>query len=388
MTMGAKTEVLQEALAEYLSASKELKGEILHRLERVVKMHRKAIIRRLKTLQLRAEGVNWREGRGRPVEYGTDVTAALRDVWDIGHEMCAERLHEAVGEYVDILIRDRMWKHGEDATRRLRQMSVGTMKQRLSRFDRIVRGGGRSMTKPSHLKEIIPVRRGPWKDTVPGQGEIDSVAHCGCTAEGYFAYSVQYKDISLSWCLLEAQMGKDKQETTASLERMRVRSPFTFVWLDPDTGSEFVNWVAYEWSVEHKIELTRIRPGEKNDHGHIEQKNDKNIRNFAGYIRIDTPQKLRELKTLLALVEVYVNHFQPTQQCIEKVRHNISHTSRTYDKPQTPYDRFMAHKKIPQEAKEKMCTFHQTLNPKVLHDCIQTARHNLFKGAKFTRSDV
>ena len=388
MTMGAKTEVLQEALAEYLSASKELKREILNRLEKTVNMHRKAIIRRLKVLQLRAEGINWRERRGRPIEYGKDVTAALRDVWEIGHGMCAERLHEAISEYVDILIRDQMWKHRDATTKKLRRMSVGTMKERLSHFDRVVSGGGRSMTKPSHLKEIIPVRRSPWKNPDPGCGEIDSVAHCGCTAEGRFAYSVQYKDISLSWCFLEGQMGKDKRETVLSLERMRTRSPFVFLWLDPDTGSEFINWVAHEWSVEHKIELTRIRPGEKNDHGHIEQKNDVHIRKFAGYIRIDTDLKLAQLKTLLALVEVYVNHFCPTQQCTEKIRKNISHTSRKYDTAKTPFQRFMSHKKIPRDAKQKMQQLHATLNPKVLHDAIQRARRDLFKGAKFTRSDV
>ena len=388
MTMGAKKEVLEEALPEYLAASREMKGEILNRLVKTVKMHRKAIIRRLKVLQLRVESINWFEGRGRPVTYGKDATAALRDIWEIGHEMCAERLHEVVNEYVDILIRDKMWKHNEIVTRLLRRMSVGTMKERLSHFDRVVRGGGRSLTKPSHLKEIIPIRRGPWKNPDPGCGEIDTVAHCGNTAEGLFGCTVQYTDIALSWCFLEGQLGKDTIETTGSLERMRLRSPFTLLWLDPDTGSEFISWVGQRWSVEHDITLTRIRPGEKNDHGHIEQKNDKNVRMFAGYIRIDTDEKISQLKKLLLLVEVYVNHFLSTQQCIEKVRENISHSSRRYDKAQTPYTRFMKHKKIPRSAKITMKKFHDTLNPKTLHDAILAARRELFRGAKFTRSDI
>lgn len=388
MTMGAKHEVIAEALAEYLAASREMKTEILNRLEKVTKMHRKAIVRRLRVLQLRVKNVNWFEGRGRPVEYGKDVTAALKELWEIGHELCAERLHEAIDEYVDILIRDKMWKYDEVVTYKLKRMSIGTMKERLSHFDRIVRGGGRSMTKPSHLKEIIPVRRGPWKNPDPGCGEIDTVAHCGNTGEGSFASTVQYTDIALSWCFLEAQMGKDTVETTASLERMRLRSPFRLLWLDPDTGSEFISWVAQKWSVKHGIELTRIRPGEKNDHGHIEQKNDKNVRMFAGYIRIDTNKKLEQLTGLLALVEVYVNHFLPTQQCVKKFRDNISHSSREYDKPQTPYQRFMRHTKIPRSAKNQMKKLHDTLNPKILHDAILKARKTLFKGAKFTRSDI
>lgn len=386
--MGARTEVLKEALPEYLAASREMKSIILDRLEKIVRMHRKAIVRRLKVLQLRAVNINWFERRGRPIVYGKDVTAALRELWEIGHEMCAERLHEVAHEYIDILIRDREWKHDDVTTHRLRRMSVGTMKNRLSKFDRVVRGGGRSMTKPSHLKEIIPVRRGPWKDPDPGCGEIDTVAHCGNTAEGLFGYTVQYTDICLSWCFLEGQLGKDTIETTASLERMRLRSPFTLTWLDPDTGSEFISWVAKRWSVTHDIELTRIRPGEKNDHGHIEQKNDKNVRMFAGYIRVDTEERLQKLKTLLALVEVYVNHFLPTMQCIEKVRDNISHSSRKYDKAQTPFQRFMKHTKIPKQAKIEMQKLHDTLSPKKLHDAILAARRELFRGAKFTRSDI
>src|SRR3989338_7365132 len=48
------------------------------------------------------------------------------------------------------------------------------------------------------LKEIIPVRGGPWQNPDPGFGEIDTVAHCGNTVEGLYANTVQYTDISLT----------------------------------------------------------------------------------------------------------------------------------------------------------------------------------------------
>jgi hypothetical protein len=134
--------------------------------------------------------------------------------------------------------------------------------------------------------------------------------------------------------------------------------------------------------------MTRIRPGMKNDHGHIEQKNDKNIRKFSGYIRIDTEERLEKLRTMNQLLEVYINHFLPSMKCIEKIRYNITHSSRKYDIPKTPYQRFMDHPKILKEAKTKMRIFHNTLNPKTLHDQILKARRELFKNAKFTRSDM
>ena len=169
---------------------------------------------------------------------------------------------------------------------------------------------------------------------------------------------------------------------------MYKRSPYLFLGLDPDTGSEFINWVTKKWCDLKKIEMTRIRPGMKNDHGHIEQKNDKNVRKFSGYIRIDTEERLEKLRAVCRPLEIYINHFLPSMKCIEKIRYNITHSSRKYDVPKTPYQRFMEHPEIPEEAKVKMEKFHTTLNPKTLHDQILKSRKELFRGAKFTRSDT
>lgn len=281
-----------------------------------------------------------------------------------------------------------MWKHEDIATGKLRTMSLGAMKNHTQSFDRVVSGGGRSMTKPSSLKEVIPVRRGPWENPPPGTGEIDTVAHCGNTVEGLFAYTLQYTDISLLWTFLEAQMGKGKRETLESIKAFEKRSPFPIRGLDPDTGSEFINWHVKTWCGQKHIELTRIRPGMKNDHGRIEQKNDKNVRKWAGYIRIDTEERLAILKELYVTLEIYINHFLPSMKCVKKVRHNISHSSREYDGAKTAYQRFMEHPEIDQKAKEKMKEIHQTLNPKTLHDELLRIRKKLFAGAKFTRNDI
>jgi hypothetical protein len=325
MIMATKHDVLEEELGEYLKASRKEKRLILDRLVTTVKMHRKAIVRRFKVLQRRKEGYDWLDHRGRRVYYTSDVVAALHDVWSISHELCAERLHPILSEYVDILIRDQMWKHSDEATGKLKAMSMGTMKNHTQSFDRIVSGGGRWMTKPSSLKEVIPVRRGPWENPGPGRGEIDTVAHCGNEASGEYGFTLQYTDVSLLWCFLEAQMGKGKRDTVESMQRIYERSPFPLEWIDPDSGSEFINWYMHDWCKERSISMTRIRPGQKNDHGRIEQKNDKNVRKWAGYIRIDTEERLSILKEMYKILEIYINHFLPSQMCVKKVRYNISH---------------------------------------------------------------
>ena len=388
MIMATKHDVIKEELGGYLKASRAEKNQILDRLETTLRMHRKAIIRRLKVIQLRSVGYNWNDHRGRPLHYTPDVTTALRYVWDNSHELCAERLHSVIYEYIQIFIRDNMWNFNDEATDKLLAMSIGTMKNRLFGFERIVSGGGRAMTKPSDLKEIIPVRRGPWENPPPGHGEVDTVAHCGNTIEGIFAWTVQYTDICLCWCFLGAQLGRGKKETLANISGMRKRSPFTWYGLDPDSGGEFINWNLHRWCNQCKIVMTRIRPGMKNDHGHIEQKNDKNVRKFAGYIRIDTKERLDILNQMYRVLEIYINHFLPSMKCIEKIRYNITHSSRKYDIPKTPYRRFMEHPDIPDNAKKKLEAFHQTLNPKILHDEILKFRKKLFNGAKFTKNEV
>jgi len=388
MTMATKNEVIIEELKEYLRASKEEKGAILDRLEVTLKMHRKSLVRRFKNLQKREEGWNWRDHRGRPEYYTPDVIGALKETWNISHELCAERLHPILEEYIKILMRDRMWKYSDETTGKLRSMSLGLMKKKIGNFTRIVSGGGRCMTKPSSLKEVIPIRRGPWENPDPGIGEIDTVAHCGSTLVGEFAYTVQYTDISLTWSLFQAQMGKDKRVTLKSIQTMDSRFPISISGLDPDSGSEFINWHIKDWCDKKNIVLTRIRPGMKNDHGRIEQKNDKNIRKFSGYIRIDTEEKVEELQNIYDLLEIYVNHFLPSMKCIQKIRYNIHHSSRKYDTPKTPYQRLMEHPKILAKVKQKMFSFHQTLNPKTLHDEILKRRKILFRNAKFIRNDI
>ena len=166
---------------------------------------------------------------------------------------------------------------------------------------------------------------------------------------------------------------------------MMDRFPFLTLILDPDTGSEFINWHMHDTCVKRKILLTRIRPGVSNDHGHIEQKNNTNIRKYAGYIRIDETERLEILQEIYAHLELYINHFLPSMKCIEKIRHNISHSSRKYDEAKTPYKRALEHPLITEENKSKLREVHSKLNPKVLQEKIKELRIKLFKNAKFTK---
>src|SRR5437773_1106043 len=118
MTMATKKEVLLEHLEKYIKASRQVKKEILDYLVSTLRMHRKTIIRSLKREQNRD---SWKEkGKaGRPLIYGAAVVTALKEVWKISGELCAERLHSVIDQYLTILVRDDMWTHSDEVTWKL-----------------------------------------------------------------------------------------------------------------------------------------------------------------------------------------------------------------------------------------------------------------------------
>jgi len=114
MMMATKREIFEEKLEKYLAASKEGKGRILDMICGVTGVHRKAAVRRFRTLQMKDSGRPDR--RGRPAIYTKAVKAALKEIWEYANQICAERLHPNMGEYVTILQRDGMWKRDKETT--------------------------------------------------------------------------------------------------------------------------------------------------------------------------------------------------------------------------------------------------------------------------------
>jgi hypothetical protein len=378
--MATKQEILKEKLEEYLKADKAGKGNVLDQIIGVTGMNRKAVIRRLNELQMRRGPIV--DNRGRPEVYDMRVTVALKELWRIANEICAERLHGQVAELVRILRRDKMWEHGEQTTELLLAMSMGTMKSRIKNFAKSKGSGGKATTKPSDLKEIIPIRRGPWDNPDPGFGEVDTVAHCGSSLSGDFAFSVQYTDIATIWTCLSGQWNKGQIATKQSIERIKSRLPFALKGIDPDSGSEFINWFLKDWCDKQNIQMTRIRPYYKNDHARIEQKNYTNIRDFLGYTRIEKQRKIKLLNQFYDLLEDYINFFLPSQKCIKKERQGSKY-KRIYDKTQTAYQRVLAHSGISQAVKDRLAAKYAKLNPKTLKEKIDWLRKNILTGTHY-----
>lgn len=382
--MATKQEVLKDKLADYLAADKAGKGKILSQLESTIHMHRQAIIRRLNTLALRDPG--WQKQHcGRKETYGKGVDQALKEIWELANHICAERLHPQLAEYVSVLKRCKEWKFSADTTELLLTMSLGTVKKRIKNFPKVPRGGT-GTTKPSELKELVPIRRGHWENPPAGKGEVDTVAHCGSSLMGDYAYTTQYTDVATIWTLLQAQWNKGMLATKDSLKAMYERAPFTITGFDFDSGTEFINYEVVPWcqSLQPPIECSRTRPYRKNDHGRIEQKNYTNVRKWVGYLRYDQHIQVKILNELYLNLEDYINFFLPSVKCIKKERIGSKYR-RVYDEPRTAYQRVLDDPNIKEEIKTSLKRKYATLNPVQLKKNLERLQKRLLSSYRQSR---
>src|SRR3989344_3325728 len=96
MTMETKKEIFDEHKARYWQSNRKEKGEILSHICAVTGMHRKAAVRKFSKLQ-RRDPLRF-DQRGRRAYYTPDVTAALKEVWEVGDQACGEDLHQRIAQ--------------------------------------------------------------------------------------------------------------------------------------------------------------------------------------------------------------------------------------------------------------------------------------------------
>jgi hypothetical protein len=363
MTMKAIAEVFSRYKQEYWKGDKTKKTEVLNTVCETTGLHRKSAVRTFARIFAKKKFAV--DGRGRPVKYGANVTAALRSVWEAGARCCAELLKSEVNTYIRACEETDAWPHDDVATGLLRVMSLGEMKRRVRGLVKKHGLKGRGSTTPSHIRKKVKVYAGPWRNRPPGHRQLDTVVHCGDTLKGDMVYTVNGVDPAILWSNRRAQWNKGEVATLASVEYIEHQMPSDAKSRHFDSGSEFLNYYFLEKSERDRIAQTRCRSGKKNDNAFIEERNGHIVRKWIGYDRFDTPAHVAALNAVYEKLDLYLNHFQAVRRCVKRERIGSKYV-RIYDTPQTPYARAMAHKDISKERKAQLKNIHDTLNPVTL----------------------
>lgn len=381
MHMATKQDIFREHLGEWLAAAgdKKKRGEMVRTISATAKIHPKSVPRSFKRIQLERSTDD--ERRGRSVYYTKDADAALFDVWEAANRPCGELLHPVISDYVDGFIRAKRWVHSKLATTKLRRMSAATLKRK-TRLLREKYGDmhGRGTTRASPLKHSIPIFKGPWEGLPPGNGQLDTVAHCGESVSGDFAYTVNYTDAPTYWGSRRAQWNKGETTTRESLIAIKERLPFAWQMAHPDTGSEFINYLNKDWCETEGIKLTRSEPGKKNDNMYVEERNGHVVRKYLGWHRFDAdPDIIPLMNDYYDVLDVYLNHFQAVRRTLTKERIGAKY-KRTFEKEaKTPYLRLMEHGAVSKKVKDRVCNEHVSLNPLLLKEKLDTLREKIFR---------
>lgn len=380
MNMITKHEVLRAHLNEWLASKGDRKkrGKLGEELSRTIKFHIKSIPRSMRRIQLQGKHDVGKK-RGRRTYYGKDVDAALYDVWDVMERPCGEIMHPAVPVYIQAFIKEKKWKHSDEATRKLSVMSIGTLKNRVAfmraKHDTV---RGKNSTVSSPLKGMIPIRKShTWQSLPPGYVQIDTVVHCGDLLTDNVVYSLGLVDFRTYWIEYTAQWNKGQEATWDSFERIEERTPMRTIEAHPDTGNEFINYHFHKHATQKKINLTRSEPYKKNDNMCIEERNGSIARKYLGYARLDDSNMVSIAGEILRTACLIHNHFIPVRRMTDKVRIG-GKWKRTFEKvAKTPYARLMEHTDIPQEDKEKLHIVHESLNPLRLKRDLDALRKKL-----------
>jgi hypothetical protein len=360
----------------YLQATRSEKRRLLDEVVAVTGIHRKAAIRLLR----RAPRARATPGPGgRPREYGADVAAAATVLWQAAGRIGAHRLHPFVAELLERLVQCDELTVPLAVEKRLRQASATTLKRLLAPARAQYPPRAATITHPGPvLRHEIPIRTfTDWDDVRPGFLEIDLVAHCGSSTQGFFLCTLCAVDIATAWIELEPVWGKYQDRVGGAVDRIRQRLPMPLLGLDSDNGSEFINRGLLGYCRRHAITFTRSRAWKKNDSAHVEQKNGAVVRHLVGYDRFASQAAYAQLRRVYELARLHVNFFQPVEKLVTKRREG-ARSQRIYDRAQSPYQRLCAAGVLAADRRHDLEMLYQRLNPLQLRRDLDAALDRLW----------
>ena len=363
----------------YKTANKREKGFILNELCEASGFHKKHAIRLLNSSSRKRQR---NPSRGRPIVYPAALyLEPLKRIWLMSDQLCGKRLKMALPLWLP--------HYGGAYTTLEPEVYEGLLSISAATIDRLLSSSGvkckRSMcgTKPgSLLKKHILIKTDQWDAEKPGFLEADTVAHCGTSLSGSFAWSLTMTDINTGWTELRAVWNKGAIGVVTQIKDIEESLPFPILGFDCDNGSEFLNWHLMRYFSDEKgaqrVQFTRSRPYHSDDNAHVEQKNWTHVRQLFGYERFDNQAVVAMMNDLYKNeMSQMNNYFLPNFKLIEKQRVE-SKIIKKHSKPATPYQRVMQSEHVPEAKKNELTEIYNKINPFELKKEIQKKLNVIF----------
>lgn len=355
MPLDSRRLYLRAIMSRYQSSGKRGKAKVLDEFCMICNYNRKYAIR-----ILNGEKIPTKQIRGRKVIYTKPVIDHLKRFWLSSDQTCSKKLVVVIKSWLPFY--DEPISSEEKI--KLASMSASTIDRVLkpvkSAYRRKLNTGTRS---GNWIKNRIPIQTTDWNVSTPGFLEADTVAHCGTSMSGDFAWSITYTDILTTWTENRAMWRKTANGVKSQTGEVLKSVPFRVKGFDSDNGNEFLNHNLMRYFAKKKINFTRSRAYKKNDNAHVEQKNWTHVRNLFGYERFDSIELVNLMNDLYKNSWCpYQNFFIPTIKQIQKFRVG-GRIVKKYDNPKTPYQRVLECQHIPVEKKEQLKISYSQYNP-------------------------
>jgi hypothetical protein len=382
MSPRSKKEYIETLYLRYRNASRNQKALILDECCATLGYHRKHAIRMLKRFKRFRKRKTKRPGRA-PFYSQPSILKPLKKIWLAANLPCSKRLKIILPLWIPGYIQS-FDPLPPEAVEALSHISPATIDRILSPTRIHYKKRGRSTTKPGTLlRNQIPIKTNQWNESRPGFLEADTVAHCGDSLAGMFAYTLDSVDIATGWTEQRAVWGKGETGVLEQIHDIESSLPFPLLGFDCDNGSEFLNHHLYRHFSQRKkpVQFTRSRAYHKQDNAHIEQKNWTHIRQWLGYQRFDDPLIVPLLNHLYTQEwRLFHNFFCPSTKLLAKERIG-SKTLKRYDSPKTPYQRIIDSPCISPPIKQSLTKQLASLNPFMLRKAMEEKIKKIFLAA-------
>jgi 5S rRNA maturation endonuclease (ribonuclease M5) len=378
MSPRSKKEYTELTALRYKKASRKRKSAILDEFCATCQCHRKHAIRLLRGFRRFIKPKFKKRGRT-PLYPKDSILKPIKQIWLAANLPCSKRLKVILP----------LWLPGYaqfftplplPILKALKTISASTIDRLLSPTRSHYRNHGRSTTKPGTLlRRQIPIKTHQWDQSQPGFLEADTVAHCGDSLSGMFAYTIDCVDIATGWTEQRAVWGKGETDTLEQIKQIEKTLPFALLGFDCDNGGEFLNYhlLKHFTKRDHPVDFTRSRAYHKDDNAHVEQKNWTHVRQWLGYQRLDDPRVLPLLNDLYSKEwRLFHNFFCPSMKLISKERVG-SKTIKRHAPPKTPYQRILESPHVLASVKNSLTKQLENLNPFVLREAMEKKLKNI-----------